>query len=92
MKGTEKQIAWAEDIIKNARVTVAANIAKNEEEAEKHEGSSAAAYYREQADKWTRLGEQIEGFFAATDDAAKIIDKRDLFDPRQLCKKWVDRA
>lgn len=95
MKGTEKQIAWAEDIIKSARGTVAANVKLNNERAEEHakiEGSKAYQYYREEAEKWTRLGEQLEKIFSMTDDAVKIIEERHLFDPSALCKKWVNRA
>lgn len=69
MKGTEKQIKWAEDIKRNL-------INNIENQAKTYEGNLpdpiTAQLYR-------ILGKAAENIFASIDDAAVIINKRDIF-------------
>lgn len=89
MKGSEKQVKWAEDIIEGARKTIEANIRLHMENAEKF--PTAAKTYNDRADQWKRIGAQVEAAVAKCDDAALIINKRSMFSFEGL-RKWVDRA
>ena len=72
MKGTEKQIKWAEDIIAAARSTVEGNIKRSAEMAAQHK------VFEKDLEQWKKIGEQLEAVLAMIgDDAAKIIDKRE---------------
>lgn len=70
MKGTEKQIKWAEDIKRNL-------ISNIEHQVESNEGNlpnpTMAQLYR-------IMGKAVENIFANIDDAAVIINKRHIFD------------
>lgn len=63
MKGTEKQIAWANDIINGARSRIKSGL----------ENALAPADNRE---AWQIVSEKYEACIARCDDAAKIIDRR----------------
>ena len=89
MKGTEKQIKWAEDIIAGARRNIENNIKLQEEYAQQF--PTAAKMYMDMADQWRRLSAQVEAAIAKCDDAAIIINKRSLFSFDSL-RKWVDRV
>lgn len=86
MKGTEKQVKWAEDIIEGARRTIAANIKLNRE----REAQFGAVIYTARAEQWEKLSAQVEAAVAKCDDAAIIINKRSMFGDDGL-RKWADR-
>ena len=74
MKGTEKQIKWAEDIkaqaISHCRACIAAN--------------TEAGLFAAETELYEIMAEGIEACFARVDDAAIIIDKRDRFAPSSI--------
>jgi len=76
MKGTEKQIKWAEDIINDAYNTIDANIARMEKE------SKEFFHFNIQAYKECR--KKLEETLETCDDAAVIIKCRNQFDPRRI--------
>lgn len=86
MKGTEKQIKWAEDIIAGARDILAQMISQNEERA----AAFGAAMYAARAEQWKKLSAQVEAAIAKCDDAAIIINKRSMFGVDGL-RKWANR-
>ena len=86
MKGTEKQVKWAEDIIAGARDILAQMISQNEERA----AELGAAMYAARAEQWKKLSAQVEAAIEKCDDAAIIINKRNMFSFDGL-RKWADR-
>ncbi len=68
MKGTEKQIKWAEDIKAEAIRNCKAHIASNE----------AIGMFEQETELYRIMIEAMEGIFAKVDDAAVIIDKRHM--------------
>ena len=86
MKGSEKQIKWAEDIIADARKIIADNIHLNQN----REAEFGAGIYSRRAEQWEKVSAQIEAAIAKCDDAAIIINKRNMFSYDGLVK-WVDR-
>lgn len=86
MKGSEKQIKWAEDIIAGARKIIADNIQINQN----REAEYGVGIYSRRAEQWEKLSTQIEEAVAKCDDAAIIINKRNMFSYDGLIK-WVNR-
>nr|DAF09711.1 MAG TPA: hypothetical protein [Caudoviricetes sp.] len=70
LKGTEKQIKWAEDIIREARETIKNNIAN----IDKIDTIGIRAIERQ---CYVECGESLEQMLSQIDDAATIIDMRD---------------
>lgn len=65
MKGTEKQITWANDIIQESRNTIAANIARFTELGLERDVKI-----------WNMVSEQYETAISKIDNAAFIIEHR----------------
>ena len=74
MKGTEKQIKWAEDIMNNALNTVNANI--------EHSKTSDALLTRLQV--YEEIKKMLEESFSQVTEASQLINARDRFDPRRI--------
>lgn len=74
MKGTEKQIKWAEDIKAQAINSCQARIDAN----------TAIGCFADETEMYRIMINAIEVVFAKVDDAAKIIDKRYMFDSRNI--------
>ena len=79
LKGTEKQVAWAEDIIREARETISRNIEniKNlqAEYTEKY-GEEFKNFRQDEVEAFEKCGESLEAMLAGIDSASKIIDMR----------------
>lgn len=82
LKGSEKQIAWAEDIIREARETVKNNIAFIKNLQEKH-GLKVRQY---ELEAYELCGKQMEEMLVNIDSAAKIIDMRDQLSSANINK------
>ena len=76
LRGSEKRIKWAEDIIAEVYTTANDNIVRAHEKQWPH------------ADKWEEAFDQIisqlEGFLSKNDKAAVIISCRERFDPERI--------
>lgn len=70
MKGTEKQITWAQDILANAIRNCESVIRKDEENG----------IFAQRAPLYKIMKKAIEKIAATTDDASKVISNRHLFD------------
>lgn len=73
MKGTEKQIAWALDIMNNARENVEANIERNEQMHKEYDQHPA---YAANVQAYKIMRAVLAAIFAAHDDAEYIINHR----------------
>lgn len=84
LKGTEKQIAWATDLINNAMNTIEKNLenAKN--------GKDFYAKYNVQA--FSELKASLEKVIAKLETAEQVIDNRKVLDPSQILHKANMRA
>jgi ethanolamine utilization protein EutP (predicted NTPase) len=78
LKGSEKQKAWATQIITDARNTIARNIALANER--KAQYPTEAAMFDEEIAIWEDLQRQYEAIITPITDAAVIIDKRNMLD------------
>lgn len=85
MKGTEKQIKWAEDIIEEARATIKNNIAN----IDKVDTIGIRAIERQ---CYVECGESLERMLSKIDDAATIIDMRDELSPYSVNQMVNDEA
>lgn len=81
MKGTEKQIKWAEEIKAQAIQNCMNYIAANE----------SIGMHAEENELYRIMALAIEAVCDKLDDAAKIIDKRHLFEFRSI-ERSVQRA
>lgn len=77
LKGTEKQIKWAEDIRKKAVIEINAGIQVIEQPEDR------AAY--------EEVGRQYQKVFETITDAARIIEIREKFSPKSI-KYWVRKT
>ena len=84
LKGTEKQIAWATDLINDAMNTIEKNLenAKN--------GKDFYAKYNVQA--FSELKASLEKVIAKLETAAQVIDNRLILNPSQILHKANMRA
>ncbi|WP_278565418.1 hypothetical protein [Anaerostipes caccae] len=85
LNGTEKQNAWAQDIVNNAFGTISANIERAKKENEKCGknifGARIAAYERIEAE----LKAMLETVEEKVDNTAKyIIENRNKFDSQSI--------
>lgn len=81
LKGTEKQITWAMDIINNAVNTIGRNIELCEERNAKHTGMAD-----KELKAWTALQVQVNQVIDSIEDASKIIALKDKFSPSGLIR------
>ena len=72
LKGSEKQVAWAEDIIAGARGTIKANIDNIKAQQEKYN----MKFRQDELEAYEKCKESLETLLAGIDSAAKIIDLR----------------
>lgn len=79
MKGTEKQIKWAEDIMRQARETISRNI----ENIDKVDTVGIRSLERQ---CFVECGEALEKAFSQIDSAAKIIEMRDQFSSERIVR------
>lgn len=77
MKGTEKQIKWAEDIIRGARETLDRNI-------ELIDKNGTAVLLKDRRQCLVDCKESLEKMLAGIDDAAKIINMRERLSSRAI--------
>lgn len=82
LKGSEKQIAWAEDIIGEARRTVENNIALIKGIQEQHN----LKVRQDELEAYELCGKQLEEMLANIDSASKIIDMRDQLSSANINK------
>lgn len=75
LKGSEKQIAWAEKIRNGAMETCEINIKLAKEKIERYPGVADFEY---DLKAFENLKNQFESLFDDLEDASKIIDKRDV--------------
>lgn len=83
MKGTEKQIKWAEDIKTNAINTLEANIEK----------TATEPLFKADNQAYRILLAVTKNALSKIEDAGTLIDRRIYFDPRSLIKTastWAD--
>ena len=73
LKGTEKQVAWAEDIIREARETISRNIEFKKQEEERN---NVPGFFALEIEAFEKCGESLETMLAGIDSASKIIDMR----------------
>lgn len=78
MKGTEKQIAWAQDIRSHAIVDIESNINLN---AERYEEFDHHPMYAANIASYKIMRAVIEGIYEAHDDAEYIINHRTILSP-----------
>lgn len=81
MKGTEKQIKWAEDTKANALGTCEANIERMEKTIDNQTGRTI---FPDEIEAYKVQLAILQAFFAKVDDAAVIISKRDLIHPARI--------
>ncbi len=84
MKGTEKQIAWAEQIISDALGTINRNIARIKKQIEKY---GADKHSELELKAWEAARGQYENVIlksAEAQNAAWIIDNRKRMDPAAI--------
>lgn len=72
LKGTGKQVAWAEDIMNIARETVNSNIKAIKEQQEKYNGQ----FRKDELEAYERVGQQLEAMFSKVTEASQIINMR----------------
>lgn len=79
LKGTEKQIAWATDLINDAMNTINANLenAKN----------SRDFYAKYNVQAFSELKASLEKVIAKLETAAQVIDNREILNPSQILHK-----
>ena len=78
MKGTEKQIAWAQDIKRQALENIESNITLN---AARYEEFDKLPMYAANVEVYKIMAAVIEGIFAAHDDAEYIINHHSMLSP-----------
>jgi hypothetical protein len=96
MTGTEKQVAWASQIVEDGRKTIAMNLERNKKEYERTEAKCFLLWAR----VWKKLDDDYENALTDTkcDDAQFVIDNRAKFDPEkitalfnQICRQISNR-
>lgn len=98
LKGTEKQIAWATDLINNAMLTIEKNL-------ETHKNGTRTAFMHDgrveqrQSEQdvycvqvYTELKASLEKTIAKLETAAQIIDNRDILNPWRISKEADRKA
>lgn len=98
LKGTEKQIAWATDLINDAMNTIEKNlelyqngsgiVVAGEHVGERRRDSYDVYYVQ----AYTELKASLEKTIAKLETAAQVIDSRRILDPDLICRTAVRRA
>ena len=84
MKGTEKQIKWVQDIMNDAFNTIDANVDRMEKQNPQ--------LFRFEIQAYNECRKMIQKSFKECEDAKKIIENRDMFDPRRITSIAQQRA
>lgn len=92
MNGTEKQVKWAEDIIETARQNI-----KNMADYTKKFGSGTNGNgFKYEAVDVAEVEKSLEAIISQTDDAAVIIEKRQMLSADTLkdfaCRNYFKRT
>lgn len=80
MKGTEKQIKWAEDIIREARETINCNVKNIKEQQEKYN----CKWRQDEIEAFEMCGKSLEEMLSKTNDASQIINMRAKLSSRSI--------
>lgn len=98
LKGTEKQIAWATDLINDAMLTIEKNlelyqngsgtVVAGEHVGERRHDSYDVYYVQ----AYTELKASLEKTIAKLETAAQVIDSRRILNPDLICRTAVRRA
>lgn len=83
LKGSEKQIAWANDIIREARETLSRNIEISEEREAK---TGNTGFYRLRIESYKEVQRQLETYLDTVDSAAKIIERKSVFSSESVLR------
>lgn len=90
MKGTEKQIAWAKEIIDHALDTCRRNIELDTKRLEEY----GHQVYQTSIDAMKVMMKVIEKIGSTTEDAEKIINKKDILSGENILKtvdRWAEQ-
>ena len=89
MKGTEKQIAWAQDIYNEAAKNINSSIAQYTEKYEQYDHHPAFAA---NVAAYKIMAAVLDGIFAAHDDAEYIINHRAaLTNFNGIVSRWAEQ-
>lgn len=84
MKGTEKQIKWAEGIKESAYGTIEANIELLNEKLEKYPNWESV---KAEIKGYEKVRETLDKFFEMTDEASKVINARHILDGESIIEQ-----
>lgn len=82
MKGSEKQVRWAEDIIRNTREALKGHMDWAKKEAEAH--PNMANEWNKSLHIWQAISAEFERTIAPIDSASVIIENRDCLSARRM--------
>lgn len=82
LKGSEKQVKWAEQIRNNAIDTINRNIDLANEKIKKY--PSAQKIYQNQIESLQEIGKQLKEVLLKVSNASQIIEKRHIFDSSRI--------
>lgn len=85
MKGTEKQIKWAEEIVEEGRATIRINIEKIQKELAR---VGHVSTLEDNLEIWEKMQIAHEKLIAKLDDAAIIIEKKDYLNGHGMVAKF----
>lgn len=86
LKGSEKQVKWANDIIQEAVDTIEANLKRSRERAKQYPKDTT---FSDNVAIWEKLDKAYKALFPARiDNAAEIIDKRNYLNGRGMVEKF----
>ena len=83
MKGSEKQIKWAEDILANGKATITRNIELDKERLAKY----GDIMFAESIEIWEQIEAEYDKIIANVTDASEIIAKRHRLSPDALIRE-----
>lgn len=82
LKGSEKQVKWAEQIRNNAIDTINRNIDLANERIKKY--PSAQKKYQNEIESLQEIGKQLKEVLLKVSNASQIIEKRHIFDSSRI--------
>lgn len=82
LKGSEKQVQWAEQIRNNAIDTINRNIDLANERIKKY--PSAQKIYQNQIESLQEIGKQLKEVLLKVSNASQIIEKRHIFESSRI--------
>lgn len=81
MKGSEKEVKWAEEIVAEGKATIARNIELNRKYLEQYGDNM----YEDCVMIWEQIGAEYDKIIESVTDASAIIAKRNQLNSRALC-------